>query len=156
MARGRKPKPTEQHKLDGTFREDRHGKRATAEPGVPVAPPCLSDEAKCEWKRVIDQLSAAGLVAKLDRAVLALYCESWADYWAAKALVQKEGWTAVGSTGNVIEHPAVKAMQRAWEHCVRAAREFGMTPSARASIKLPDGESSDPDEAAFFGSGKAA
>jgi P27 family predicted phage terminase small subunit len=153
MTRGRKPKPTEAHKREGTFRQDRHAARAKAAAGVPDAPMSLSAEAAKEWKRVVKLLAEAGLVAKLDRSALALYCQSWADYWAAKAIVEKEGWMAVGSTGNVIEHPAAKCMQRAWAQCLQAAREFGLTPAARSSIKLggtsKDGEGDD-EEAAFF------
>ena len=152
MTRGRKPKPTGRHKVEGTYRHDRHGDRATAKPGVPTAPAKLSAEAKVEWQRVIGELAAANLLAKLDRSTLALYCEAWADYWAAKLIVQKEGWTAVGSTGNVIEHPAVKAMQRAWEQCLKAGCQFGMTPSARGSIKMApvEGTAADADEKEFF------
>jgi P27 family predicted phage terminase small subunit len=151
MGRGRKPKPTAQHKREGTFRHDRHANRASTPAGVPSPPEALCDEAAVEWKRVVSLLAAAGLVAQLDRAALALYCQAWGDYWAAKAIVDDEGWTAVGSTGNVIEHPAVKAMQRSWAQCLQAAREFGMTPSARASIKMPAREARGETETEFFG-----
>jgi P27 family predicted phage terminase small subunit len=151
--RGRKPKSTEAHKREGTYRGDRHGKRATAPSGVPDAPKALSDEAAKEWNRVVKLLAAAGLVAKLDRSALALYCQAWSDYWAAKEIIENEGWSAVGSTGNVIEHPAARCMRAAWDQCMRAAREFGLTPAARSSIKLGGGnkeESGNDDEAAFF------
>lgn len=151
MGKGRRPKPTAQHKLEGTFRKDRHAARAVADPARPDAPASLSDDARAEWDRVIGELAAAKLLSKLDRAVLALYCQAWADYWAAKAIVEEEGWTAVGSTGNVVEHPAVKSMHRSWEHCVRAAREFGMTPSGRAAIRVPDAPEKSTDEQALFG-----
>jgi len=151
MTRGRKPKPTAQHKREGTFRHDRHADRTQVPSGVPDPPAMLSDDAAEEWRRVVALLSAAGLIAQLDRGALALYCQAWSDYWAAKAIVEDEGWTAVGSTGNVVEHPAVKAMQRSWAQVLQAAREFGMTPSARASIKLPAKEAADAQEKAFFG-----
>jgi P27 family predicted phage terminase small subunit len=153
VMRGRKPKSTEAHKKRGTYRNDRHAGRAEAEPGIPEPPRTLSADAKAEWKLVVGRLAAANLVATLDRAGLALYCQAWADYWAARKIVTEQGWTAVGSQGQIVEHPAVKAMQNAWARCLQAAKEFGMTPASRASIRPAGKGQPEPnaDDEAFFG-----
>lgn len=45
---------------------------------TPDCPKHLWPEAKREWKRISAELEDAGLVAKVDRAQLALYCQAWA------------------------------------------------------------------------------
>src|SRR5687768_15051802 len=45
---------------------------------TPDCPKHLWPEARREWKRVSAELEDAGLVAKIDRAALALYCQAWA------------------------------------------------------------------------------
>lgn len=45
---------------------------------TPDCPKHLWPEAKKEWKRISFELVDAGLVAKVDRAELALYCQAWA------------------------------------------------------------------------------
>ena len=45
---------------------------------TPDCPKHLWPEARREWKRISAELEAAGLVAKVDRAQLALYCQAWA------------------------------------------------------------------------------
>lgn len=45
---------------------------------TPDCPKYLWPEARREWKRVSAELEDAGLVAKVDRAQLALYCQAWA------------------------------------------------------------------------------
>lgn len=45
---------------------------------LPKLPPHLLPEARREWKRIGAELVELGLVAKIDRAALALYCQAWA------------------------------------------------------------------------------
>lgn len=45
---------------------------------TPDCPKHLWPEARKEWKRISAELEDAGLVAKVDRSQLALYCQAWA------------------------------------------------------------------------------
>lgn len=45
---------------------------------TPDCPKHLWPEARREWKRISAELEDAGLVAKVDRAQLSLYCQAWA------------------------------------------------------------------------------
>ncbi len=45
---------------------------------TPDCPKHLWPEARKEWKRIAPELEDAGLIAKIDRAALALYCQAWA------------------------------------------------------------------------------
>lgn len=45
---------------------------------IPNCPPHLRPEAKKEWKRIAPELEKLGLISRLDRTALALYCQAWA------------------------------------------------------------------------------
>lgn len=47
---------------------------------TPDCPKHLWPEARREWRRIAAELEDAGLVAKVDRAELALYCQHWARW----------------------------------------------------------------------------
>lgn len=56
---------------------------------TPDCPKHLWPEAKKEWKRIGPELEDAGLVAKIDRSALALYCQSWARWvWHEECLAR--------------------------------------------------------------------
>jgi phage terminase small subunit len=81
--RGPKPLPGNVHQLRGNA-----SKKPIAtlldelkpEVEIPGCPRHLLPEARKEWKRVAAELERYGLVSKLDRADLALYCQAWA-WW---------------------------------------------------------------------------
>ncbi len=83
----RPPKPTALLQLQGTYRADRHGKRAR-EPqvkrGALDAPDWLAPEARAEWDRVVEAYADAGVVTPLDRAMLATFCQLWARFVEAE------------------------------------------------------------------------
>jgi P27 family predicted phage terminase small subunit len=57
---------------------------------MPDCPKHLWPEAKREWRRIGPELEDAGLVAKIDRAALALYCQSWARMvWHEECLTRE-------------------------------------------------------------------
>ena len=122
MSRGRKPKPIAQHKAEGSFRHSRHAGKVDAPAGVPDCPEFLSEPAKEEWHRIIAETNAMGLISRLDRASLAIYCEAWAAWML---------------------NNGVNESKRLLQVC----REFGFTPSSRASIKFaPVTEESEDDK----------
>ena len=54
---------------------------------IPDFPVWIWPEAKKEWKRIAGELERYGLVSRLDRAALVLYCQAWAKMvWAERAL----------------------------------------------------------------------
>ena len=139
--RGPAPKPTVVKMLQGN-----PGKRALpkGEPKpdagrLPSAPRWLSDEAKREWKRIAPRLHAVGLLTEVDGLALAMLCEAFAQYMAAKTVVDSEGMLLVSEKGNSYQHPAAGLMTQARGELMKWAREFGMTPSARTRIVVDTG-----------------
>ena len=139
---GRMPTPTAIKVLRGN-----PGKRALpkGEPRpatgdrVPSAPRWLSEEARAEWRRLAPRLHAVGLLTEVDSQALGLLCEAFAQYVAAKAVVDREGMLLMSEKGNAYQHPATGLMTQARGELMKWAREFGMTPSARTRIVVDTG-----------------
>ena len=145
--RGPKKKPLAIIKVHGSHhiyrRKDKDAGLKT-ESSVPVPPVWLSQEAKAEWKRVTSILGELGVLTQLDRAVLTVYCEMWEEYRIATNYIV----TPVGKRtqlvlktgrGNLIQNPAVRIRHKAFQLLLRAAAELGMSPSARAGLRRPEG-----------------
>lgn len=141
--RGRKPTPTHLKLVKGN-----PGKRALPanEPApvlmIPPVPPELCDDAKLEWGRVSVELHRLGLLAEIDRAALAAYCQAYGRWISAERALRAQagnkktcgGLLARTSNGNVIQNPLIGIANKAASDMVRYAAEFGMTPSARARV----------------------
>jgi P27 family predicted phage terminase small subunit len=102
---------------------------------VPEPPSFLCEAAKAEWRRLAPELCRLNLLTALDHAVFGAYCASFGRWMTAERMLETEGLTTRGSTGNTVAHPLVKsAIQSARDLC-RYAAEFGMTPCARARMR---------------------
>ena len=112
----------------------------------PVAPGWLSDEARAEWDRVVPELARLGVLKAEDRATLAAYCETWALFVEATAIVALEGMTIEAKQG-MLPHPAVGIARNAGRELRTWAGQFGLTPAAENSLGIKgddDGDESDP------------
>lgn len=139
--RGRKPKPTHLKILEGN-----PGKRPLNknEPKpMPIAPKCphwLSPEAKREWKRVAPELERLGLLTQIDRAALAAYCQAYARWREVEEVIRKQGLTLTTESGYVMPRPEVKIAEKAMQTIRAFCSEFGLTPSSRSRMTLPEVE----------------
>lgn len=141
--RGPAPRPTRLTELAGN-----PGKRALnsqeAQPRpaakLPQAPRWLSEEAKAQWRRIARPLYECGLLTQVDQLALALLCEAFATFMAARAEVEREGMIAISERGGSYQHPAVSIMNSSRKELLTWLREFGMTPSARSRIRVEQGE----------------
>ncbi len=141
--RGRKPKPTALRKLEGN-----PGKRAinAREPqppkGVPECPEFLDDEARAEWFRVAHVLAEMRLLTPVDRSALAAYCTAYSRWVSAEKQVKKYGTVVKAlSSGLPMKSPYLTVADQAMEAMRKLMVEFGLTPSSRSRIRLPDDRS---------------
>lgn len=131
--RGRKPTPGPLKLVRGN-----PGKRPVKDgpkprPVRPTQPTWLRPEAKCEWSRLAPELERLELLTIVDRAALAAYCTAWGH------LVEAEKKMTKGKTLSPWWTVWKQAMQQ-----VRAfATEFGLTPSSRGRIALPQAGTED-------------
>ena len=66
---------------------------------IPDPPEILKDEALAEWRRITLLLAEVGLIAKLDRAVIAGYCQAWARYVEAERQLVTTGLIIKAANG---------------------------------------------------------
>ncbi|GIV86619.1 MAG: terminase [Chloroflexus sp.] len=151
--RGRKPKPTALKILAGN-----PGRRPLndAEPqfaaGDALKPPAHLDRtAKLEWRRVIRELSAAGLVKTVDRSALAAYCQAYSQWVKATKELRDSPLTLTSPSGYVYPNPMLGIQKRALETMHKFMTEFGMTPSSRSRVKVEKAEEPDELDKLLFG-----
>lgn len=135
--RGRPRKPTELKKLQGN-----PGKRPLPrnEPrparDLPYCPAHLNDEAKREWKRIVHTLYDTGLLTKVDKAALAMYCQAWGRWVEAENQVAINGDVVKTKQGNIIQNPYLSISNRAWDQLSKMIQQFGLSPAARARLTV--------------------
>jgi P27 family predicted phage terminase small subunit len=144
---GRKPKPTNLRVLQGN-----PGKRPlkTNEPKPrpvpPVMPAHLKGLAKEEWERVVPILERLGILTEVDGAALAGYCQSFARWVQCEKRLTSKGLTFTTPSGYVQQRPEVSMAQKYLQLVKSFCTEFGLTPSSRSRIELPDGDGDDDDD----------
>lgn len=124
------PKSTAQHKTDGTYRKDRHGKRLDLPNDPPAAPSDLSPAEAELWNHIVANIP----VAKVDALALRCLVESWRLY--------RRAYDDFVANPNKESRITWKATQDAF---IAIARQFGMTPVSRSQIKLAE-PTADPDD----------
>jgi P27 family predicted phage terminase small subunit len=104
-------------------------------PGPARKPSWLSPLAAEEWDRVAPHLSAMGTLTDADTTALAVYCEAVAR-WRGLAEVVAKSPPIVERNGFLVKNPAYSQIRDAAVEVRMFAREFGLTPSARAGIRI--------------------
>lgn len=151
--RGPLPKPHALKVLEGN-----PGKRALDISGginprieIPSPPAHLSKEAKKEWKRITPLLEELGLISKLDRAALGLYCqvagrlaELETAFNGQIALLVAKGIDyadavyqvshAVTPSGYAQQSVMVQLIKSHREQLHRYLMHFGLSPAARGRV----------------------
>ena len=137
--RGRKPKPTALKVLAGNpGRRPLPAGEPAVQGGVPRAPRAMSREARAEWRRVMRHYAATGVITQVDRPALVAYCELYARAREAERKLQQTGLLVITDKGQAFANPLIRVADRAWAEMRAFAIEFGMTPSSRARVRVPD------------------
>jgi P27 family predicted phage terminase small subunit len=127
---------------------------------IPSAPKWIWPEARKEWRRLGAELERYGLISKLDRAALVLYCQAWAKLvWAETMLsramataeekrleAEAKGEVWKGGDGIMVPSPnGALVYSHHWVVQRRAAQEvhwylqsFGLSPASRGRVKTSD------------------
>jgi P27 family predicted phage terminase small subunit len=133
--RGPAPAPTRLKLLKGT----EPGRINTSEPkplaGPVVKPDWLSPRASEEWDRVGPHLEHMRTLTGADEMALAVYCEAVAR-WRGLAEVVAKSPPVIQREGLLVKNPAYSQIRDAAIEVRMYAREFGLTPSARAGIRV--------------------
>ncbi|MFC8155857.1 phage terminase small subunit P27 family [Streptomyces cinereoruber] len=138
-ARGPVPQPDNVRALRGNPGGRPAPQRVTAPPSAPDIPSWLDEEGQAEWARVVPQLDALGVLAKVDRAVLSAYCAAWSKFVAAEQLLQGDDLVAERRAGNgPAKNPAWQIWREAATTVAALARDLFLTPNARLRSVKPE------------------
>lgn len=148
---GRKPVPTELKLIRGN-----PGKRKIATKAHPAAgstpekPDWLTGEASDEWDRVVSELDRLKMLALVDRTALVGHCEAASQLRAATEDIAERGITLLvlerefedGTKlyAKVAKNPSVTVAQAAMSQIRGFCAEFGLSPSARARMTIPEAD----------------
>ena len=140
--RGRKPKPTEQRRLEGNPGRRPFNLAEPAPPAFELAPPeeqTAFPSALAEWQRLAPLLRTAKQITEGDRAALTALCLEWARYLDAMREVKRLGMIVKAPSGYPIPNPYLPIATRALSACQKLWPELGLTPSSRSRVKMTDG-----------------
>lgn len=135
--RGPAAKPSEQKKLEGTYRADRAA-RNEPKPRVmiPTCPEWLTAEARKEYKRVAKILVETRVLTEADRTALAAYAHEFAAWREAENKATTLGAVIFSEkTGAPYLNPWRNIASNHFKNMVKLMAEFGLTPASRARIE---------------------
>ena len=142
---GPAPKPTHLKLLQGNpGRRPLPKNEPQPEIGAPTRPHWLLPEAKREWSRIVPELLRLGLLAKIDRAMISMWCQCWALYVEAIRDIRENGTAFTTEKGYEGPRPSVGMMNKMIEKMTALSARFGMTPSDRSRISVPKPEEKSP------------
>jgi P27 family predicted phage terminase small subunit len=145
--RGRRPLPPHMKLIMGNpGKRPIEGLDSSVQADPPEMPDFLEGEAKAEWERIVPELLELGLLARVDRAQLALYCMAWARWVEAETKIAearaqgKNPLLVMTPNGYPQLSPWVVLSNQAQAQVQRYLVEFGMSPSSRARVKPGSGQ----------------
>lgn len=136
---GRNIKTTEEHKKDGTYRKDRYENRgltidALDELSCPVS---LTQKAQEKWEEIIPPLLDAQMISIVDKEILT---DAFTNYGIAQdclSQVQEIGYSEYLKTLNKFkEVNLLDEYNSRMDKFNKIMMKFGITPEARAKIKV--------------------
>lgn len=150
--RGPAPRPTALKLLHGEQHKDRINLDEPRPRPVLPDPPDMSEDVRAVWDETLTELEAMDLAHAADAAALRCFCEAVVVHRKASAELASSPILVITAQGTLVRHPALPVQRDAAQTIRAFAQEFGLTPSARSSIragKAGDGEEQNP----FAGTG---
>lgn len=141
--RGPAPKPTQLKELEGNPGKRRLPKQEPKPPaGRPRKPHGVSRNrvASRFWDEHAPLLEKMQLLTGADGAAFRLMAEHYSVAVQAAIDINSEGMTTRDDDGNIRKHPLLQIFRDNSLAYLRYAREFGLTPSARTVLHVPDDE----------------
>ena len=105
------------------------------------APDDLGEHGKAIWDKLCPQLTCMGLLDSASYASFVALCRSWQMYCASEKLARTAMMLKNTSKSGEIEwykNPAVNIAKDALADYHRLSKEFGLTPSSRSTLEVPN------------------
>lgn len=156
MPRGRRSTPTSLKELAGNPGKRKLNKEEPRpESGPPDCPDFLGREERREWSIIVPQLSAMGMLFKIDRMALAGYCVACAELAETTRILRREGLVQdlfqVTESGQSVlvsskAHPATVIRHKALHAMRQFEQLFGLDPSSRSRLHTTNPVKSEGDQ----------
>lgn len=135
---GPKKTPTKILQARGSWRGDARKGEPDAPVGESQAPEWVIGDSLRHWDRIAPMLEGMGVMSPLYTPALSLLVNSLGRYIEYEDVVSKTGPVTTTDKGNEIVNPYWAARNKAWDQVMKALREFGLTPSSIASVRVAD------------------
>ncbi|TQE35464.1 phage terminase small subunit P27 family [Streptomyces ipomoeae] len=145
--RGPAPKPTQLRVLHGDRKDRINADEPTPDVGEVLPPAWLSDAALDVWEAFAGDLEAKRVLTPWDTEAFANWCDAVARRRDAAEHVEEEGAVVeapvFNKNGDLVGHrraknPWLMALDAADAQVQRYGARFGLTPSDRAQLKIPN------------------
>ena len=152
--RGPVPKPTALRVVEGD--PSHHKKRSpgriepTGKADRLVTPPWLGRYAKARFQQLAPQLRDLGITLRLDRDILAAYCDALARFKVIKTELDRVGYTYTTDSGMRRVVPEYAILERERAAFVRFGAELGIGPASRTRLTVDEEGEEDEFEARFL------
>jgi len=135
-ARGGNRQPRALRVLNGNPGKHPMPPEIPVEPGCPDPPKSLKGAALLEWRLIVPQLVAVGLLTRIDRSALIAYCRAFARAEAAEEYLDNHGTVYETPQGLICKRPQLAIASDAWARCHRFIVEFGLSPASRTKVSV--------------------
>lgn len=109
----------------------------------PDRPRGMDSVAKAVWDHVLREMRSTGIILGADRDVLRAYCEAVSSYTRNIALLTRSGSVIRGSRERgLVVNPLHRVVREEREAIRLLARELGLSPAARAALRVDAGAAS--------------
>jgi P27 family predicted phage terminase small subunit len=145
MGKGRKRLPTKVKAMQGTLEKSRiteNEMEVAQVKSMPSAPVILEGFSIDVWQKTTNELYELGMLHNVDLELLSAYCYEMGVYFEMAEILKKGKTEDIyNQKGELIgrkARPEVKIQRDALAFALKIAANFGFTPSARATISMPE------------------
>jgi P27 family predicted phage terminase small subunit len=148
MLPGPPPKPTALKRLAGNpGKRPLNENEPQPERVIPAMPRGLPRRARQFWKAHADKLNRLGILTELDGPAFTMMAIHYDTAWQSLEAIKVEGLVIADENGALRKNPLLQVMRENSAAFLRYAAHFGLTPSARSRLSMPE----PPSEDDFFG-----
>lgn len=134
--RGPQPEPTASKLARGVTRPSRvNYETPMPRQRPPTMPRGMSPAAQTVWRHVVAEMPPSVIVA-VDAYALRAYCEAVERYETAVAILNATSYLVEGYRGQLVRNPILAVIRSESDLKRQWARELGLTPSARAGLRM--------------------
>jgi P27 family predicted phage terminase small subunit len=103
---------------------------------APQMPRGMDRAAQKVWRRVVREMRSSGVILAADADVLRCYCEAVSRYAQAAELYAPSGPLVSGRARELVRSPLHQVVRDHADQVRLFARELGLSPSARAGLRV--------------------